>query len=1275
MNANLLNWSVIVTLSCFVATSCSDDSKTVSSTQHQTLTATPHIEKGKAAEPFRGFDVVGQRFSATLLGLGRDVQIGMSAEASFIPSVGANADDWTYEMSPAVVTRGDEKLVVETTGARLDGSTLRIYSKNMDALFTHLPEGLKRDWVLKTRPNGSGLVRVSVPTRGARHEVVGNELHAMVDGKYAFGWRKLHVTDAGGKILEARFVTDESGWGIEFNDTNAAYPVFIDPVASTPAWTVTGDPLNGLSRFGFGVSDAGDVNGDGFDDVLVGQSLYTSDAATQNYEGRVLMYLGNVLGLSNTATWTFESDTAFAQLGGAIRGVGDINGDGFDDIAIGHELFAGSAGSLAGRVLVFFGQASGLPAVPGWVAEGSAANQRFGSALSPGGDLNCDDKPDLVVGSRYANANNGNVWVYYGDGTTFNPTPWTYAGTGNTVGAGASVSGGGNINGDTITVGLDTFDCDDLVVGEPGYDLPGLTNQGRVLVFHGAAAGLGVAPNATFTSNQNQAALGTRVALVNDFDGDGFDDVAGAAALYETSAALTDEGGVFIALGSATGLQATLPVITAGVAGAQFGTALYRAGDVNGDGFSAVVVGSSSYSNGETLEGAAYLIEGTATGPVISWSYESNIATAKLGYAAAGGGDINGDGFSDFFITALDYPDSGTGVAVGAVFGFYGRVDCQIGGSFFDQGEVNPANGCEVCNVTLSTTAWSSISNGTACNDGDACTLTDTCQAGVCTPTTTTTCSDGNQCTADSCNPATGLCEFDAVATEGAACTIIGPACVTTSCQAGVCAPASVAGCLISNTCYPDGAVNPANTCQVCDAASDQTDWSSVAAATACNDGLFCTTGDTCDGAGTCGGAPLDCSSAATECFSGTACDEANDICIPAIPEPQGTACGGDLCTNNGMCNGGGICTGMAVSCAQFDTECTVGVCSLADGSCSAVNRLDGTGCDDGVACTSGDTCTTGVCGGTAVDCSGLDSACVVGVCDATTGACGTAPVNEGGACDDADACTDTDTCTAGACAGVAVVCDDGNSCSGDTCDSATGCVFTTLPDGSACTDDALTCTTDACNAGVCENTLATGCLITNTCVADGDLDPNASCRICDSASDTTDYSNAAVGTACPLTACSDDGLSVLAGACDALGTCTPEVTGAIDCAPYRCDAAACQTACVDNADCQDGFECRNNECLEPVGEDMGNDTGDAGSDVGDAGSDTGDDAGNDTGDAGADMGVADMAADADADASGPTSELKGSGCACNSADGAPTDMSWMIAVLGFLAISRKRRR
>ncbi|MFT3776509.1 MAG: thrombospondin type 3 repeat-containing protein [Minicystis sp.] len=148
------------------------------------------------------------------------------------------------------------------------------------------------------------------------------------------------------------------------------------------------------------------------------------------------------------------------------------------------------------------------------------------------------------------------------------------------------------------------------------------------------------------------------------------------------------------------------------------------------------------------------------------------------------------------------------------------------------------------------------------------------------------------------------------------------------------------------------------------------------------------------------------------------------------------------------------------------------GVCAPATGQCSYAPVANGTACDDGNACTQTDTCLNGACaGGNPITCAAADQCHAAGTCDPLTGQCSSAIVANGTACDDGNACTQTDTCQNGACTGASpITCAASDQChAAGTCDPVTGqCSGPTLADGSAC-DDGHPCTVgDVCEAGAC---------------------------------------------------------------------------------------------------------------------------------------------------------------------------------------------------------------
>src|SRR5262249_46379863 len=148
---------------------------------------------------------------------------------------------------------------------------------------------------------------------------------------------------------------------------------------------------------------------------------------------------------------------------------------------------------------------------------------------------------------------------------------------------------------------------------------------------------------------------------------------------------------------------------------------------------------------------------------------------------------------------------------------------------------------------------------------------------------------------------------------------------------------------------------------------------------------------------------------------------------------------------------------GTPVVCTALDQCHVAGTCDPATGICSDPAAVDGTACDDSDACTQTDTCQAGVCTGMdPVVCTPLHQCHVAGICDPATGICSDPAAVDGTACDDADACTQTDACLAGVCTGTnPVVCTALDQCHVvGVCDPASGtCSNPAATDGTTCSD------------------------------------------------------------------------------------------------------------------------------------------------------------------------------------------------------------------------------
>jgi hypothetical protein len=429
--------------------------------------------------------------------------------------------------------------------------------------------------------------------------------------------------------------------------------------AASPVWTAESDQDS--AYFGYAAATAGDVNGDGYSDVIVGALCYDNE---QTDEGRAYVYLGGASGPAASPVWTAESDQDSAYFGVRVATAGDVNGDGYSDVIVGAYLYDNGQPD-EGQAFLYFGGSSGPAASPVWTAESDQAYAYFGYSVATAGDVNGDGYSDVIVGAPdYDNGqeNEGQAFLYFGGASGPAATPvWTAESDQANAWFGSSVATAGDVNGDGYS---------DVIVGAYLYD-NGQPNEGRAFVYLGGTTGPAAIPVWRAESDQAYALFGVRVATAGDVNGDGYSDVIVGACEYDNGE--TNEGRAYVYLGGPTGLAAS-PVWTAesNQADALFGWSVAGAGDVNGDGYSDVIVGAREYDNGETNEGRAYFYLGGPSGPAASpdWTAESDQADAWFGCWVAGAGDVNGDGYSDVIVGACYY-DNGE-VNEGRAFAYTG---------------------------------------------------------------------------------------------------------------------------------------------------------------------------------------------------------------------------------------------------------------------------------------------------------------------------------------------------------------------------------------------------------------------------------------------------------------------------------------------------------------------------------------------------------------------------------------------------------------------------
>jgi hypothetical protein len=348
----------------------------------------------------------------------------------------------------------------------------------------------------------------------------------------------------------------------------------------TAAWTAEGAQEG--AAFGGSVGTAGDVNGDGYADVIVGARFYDSG---ETDEGRTFVYHGSASGLSLTPNWTAEGDQEGAYWGYSAGTAGDVNGDGYADVIVGAPWYTNDE-AYEGRAFVYHGSASGLSASAAWTAEGDQEGAAFGGSVGTAGDVNGDGYADVIVGApgyTDGEAYEGRAFVYHGSASGLSAaadwTAWS-----DKVGAyfGGSVGTAGDVNGDGYA---------DVVVGARFYD-NGQADEGRAYVYFGSASGLSPTANWTAESDQAGAWFGASVGTAGDVNGDGYADVVVGARFYDNGEAY--EGRAYVYFGSASGLSPTANWTAEGRAYAQFGASVGTAGDVNGDGYADVIVGAES---------------------------------------------------------------------------------------------------------------------------------------------------------------------------------------------------------------------------------------------------------------------------------------------------------------------------------------------------------------------------------------------------------------------------------------------------------------------------------------------------------------------------------------------------------------------------------------------------------------------------------------------------------------------------------------------------------
>lgn len=458
---------------------------------------------------------------------------------------------------------------------------------------------------------------------------------------------------------------------------------------------LNGARFDGIAPAGIvSVGSAGDVNGDGYADFIVGASADTNNGSTWVVLGKSTAFASatKLTALDSKSGLRYEGVAGDDFSGYAVSGAGDVNGDGVSDIIIGAPGADPITRAYAGSSYVIFGKKTGATATTklstldgklGYRLDANSASEWSGSAVSAA-DINGDGLDDLLIGANGSNNSTGAAYVVLGrtSGYTASQNLSSLLGVNgfkiNGVGAndnlGVSIAGVADMNGDRI---------DDFVVGGLGAN----AEAGAAWLVFGKTTGFGATLDLKSLDGNtgvrldgaNNENLGRSVSSAGDVNGDGINDLVIGAFLANGST-----GASYVLFGKNTPFDANMNMsalngsngfkLSGEASGNLSGIAVSKAGDVNGDGIDDLLIGARE---AQGKAGSAYLLYGKKT------PFAADLALGSLngidgmrldgavgdlaGASLAGAGDVNGDGYDDIVIGA---PNAQAGA--GSAYLFFG---------------------------------------------------------------------------------------------------------------------------------------------------------------------------------------------------------------------------------------------------------------------------------------------------------------------------------------------------------------------------------------------------------------------------------------------------------------------------------------------------------------------------------------------------------------------------------------------------------------------------
>ena len=526
------------------------------------------------------------------------------------------------------------------------------------------------------------------------------------------GWdRTLNIVDDG--VLYEVYTHAVSGAVLEIQENlieDFQFPIMVADLRTDVinlGYTIDGEQATDF--LGASVSNAGDVNGDGFEDYLVG-AIYADDANIDTGSAYIVFGTGDfveevaLLDLSNQEGYQISGDSE-GDYAGEVASAGDIDGDGYDDLLIGAWASGDGADYHRGSVYLVWGGEGDLttdlsaPGANGIEILGTEGGAFTGYTIDGAGDVNSDGYDDFLIGADGTDEvghDSGVSYLIYGgsraemtastiDLTNLGSRGIQLSGAAAEDKAGISVAGLGDVNGDGF---------DDLLVGAFYHD-EGVLDNGAAYLLYGSdnlndidlnnIASSGV----KFIGASANDQLGYAVSSAGDVNGDGFDDML----MTEYGSTI---GSTYLVYGGRHSVGETInvaDVVTGGdgvkivnqAAYDSIGHTVSSAGDVNGDGYDDILIGSPyADAGGETGNGVAYVVFGGGLSGTIDLTSLGDKGltiygdpNTSVGSSVSGAGDIDGDGYDDLLVGAVN---ADFGNDAGGVYVIYGQ-DFSDGGN------------------------------------------------------------------------------------------------------------------------------------------------------------------------------------------------------------------------------------------------------------------------------------------------------------------------------------------------------------------------------------------------------------------------------------------------------------------------------------------------------------------------------------------------------------------------------------------------------------------